>query len=475
MKTIYLFLTLFTSIIPMTSHTHPKKPRIAVIGAGLAGLTTAYRLAQQGLDVHVYEAKDRVGGRILSAYLNDNVVELGGQNILDGGEAHHTVQLIQEMGLELEDYSRNFDFYYLDNDNLVYLHEIIRQKRWKAEDIYNQLLELKKTCHTMQEVITKLLADENDPLAQRCKVLLAAYEGGTPDKLSVKYIETLYHILLGGLSSTHQISDKKTLSYLIVKGGNSLLPQALAHKLGDKVHLNMPLKALTKNKSGSYLLTFDNHASDIEADIVVLALPCGVYHTINFNNVIPDTRLQQLYKVGFGTTAKTIVPSYSNDYLVKTCADNRVIVSYHKEMKSFIVYHTGQAGSFTPATLPNLYQTNLKLIHKGWNPEFISQETAVYAHDKPFVRYIHPVAYSWVQDPYIQGSYSYIAAGQEEVALQLEKYAGHHVRTLFAPVDGTLYFAGEHTTIMMDILGTIEAACESGDRTAAMITSTLED
>jgi len=38
--------------------------RVAVIGAGIAGLTAARRLADAGLDVIVYEARDRIGGRI---------------------------------------------------------------------------------------------------------------------------------------------------------------------------------------------------------------------------------------------------------------------------------------------------------------------------------------------------------------------------------------------------------------------------
>lgn len=42
-------------------------PHIAVIGAGIAGLTAAYRLAQRGFKVTVYEASDRVGGKIRSS------------------------------------------------------------------------------------------------------------------------------------------------------------------------------------------------------------------------------------------------------------------------------------------------------------------------------------------------------------------------------------------------------------------------
>ena len=37
----------------------PHDARVAVVGAGLAGLTAAYRLAQQGVHVRLYEARDR--------------------------------------------------------------------------------------------------------------------------------------------------------------------------------------------------------------------------------------------------------------------------------------------------------------------------------------------------------------------------------------------------------------------------------
>jgi monoamine oxidase len=41
-------------------------PRIAVIGGGIAGLNAAYQLKKVGLNATVYEARNRLGGRILS-------------------------------------------------------------------------------------------------------------------------------------------------------------------------------------------------------------------------------------------------------------------------------------------------------------------------------------------------------------------------------------------------------------------------
>ena len=37
------------------------------------------------------------------------------------------------------------------------------------------------------------------------------------------------------------------------------------------------------------------------------------------------------------------------------------------------------------------------------------------ARDESFVQYNGPVGYSWPNDPYVKGSYSYIAPGQETI------------------------------------------------------------
>ena len=50
---------------------------VAVIGAGVAGLTAARTLVDAGLSVRVHEARDRVGGRLLSSTEGGRTVDLG--------------------------------------------------------------------------------------------------------------------------------------------------------------------------------------------------------------------------------------------------------------------------------------------------------------------------------------------------------------------------------------------------------------
>src|SRR6476659_4149658 len=65
-------------------------PRIVVVGAGLAGLTCAYRLTRAGYVAQVYEASDRVGGRcwtIRGAFGHGQIAEDGGELIEQGHNA----------------------------------------------------------------------------------------------------------------------------------------------------------------------------------------------------------------------------------------------------------------------------------------------------------------------------------------------------------------------------------------------------
>ena len=52
---------------------------VVVVGAGAAGLTAAKTLVDAGREVIVLEARDRVGGRLLTEQRDGHYVEMGGQ------------------------------------------------------------------------------------------------------------------------------------------------------------------------------------------------------------------------------------------------------------------------------------------------------------------------------------------------------------------------------------------------------------
>lgn len=75
-----------------------------VVGAGLAGLVAATRLAEAGRDVVVLEARDRVGGRLENVTVEGAVLEMGGQWISPSHERMR--ELVDDMQLTLVDVDR---------------------------------------------------------------------------------------------------------------------------------------------------------------------------------------------------------------------------------------------------------------------------------------------------------------------------------------------------------------------------------
>lgn len=69
-----------------------------VVGAGMAGLTAARTLAEAGVRVAVVEARNRIGGRILTHRSGGNTLELGAEFI--HGRSPELWALIAETGLD---------------------------------------------------------------------------------------------------------------------------------------------------------------------------------------------------------------------------------------------------------------------------------------------------------------------------------------------------------------------------------------
>ncbi|HEU4583310.1 MAG TPA: FAD-dependent oxidoreductase [Polyangiaceae bacterium] len=60
---------------------------VAIIGAGVAGLTVAFRLARRGERVSVFEASERLGGQLHSEHSDGFLIEHGAEGFVAGSEA----------------------------------------------------------------------------------------------------------------------------------------------------------------------------------------------------------------------------------------------------------------------------------------------------------------------------------------------------------------------------------------------------
>src|SRR5437763_14552041 len=92
-------------ILPLSRARAAQQPRIAIIGAGISGLTAALTLQDKGLAATIYEASSRIGGRMHSDtsgyWAQDQVSEFCGELI----DSDHTtiLSLAQRFGLAVDD------------------------------------------------------------------------------------------------------------------------------------------------------------------------------------------------------------------------------------------------------------------------------------------------------------------------------------------------------------------------------------
>ncbi|MGL4319984.1 MAG: flavin monoamine oxidase family protein [Paracoccaceae bacterium] len=75
--------------------------RVLVIGAGMAGLSAAERLAKGGAEVTVIEARDRIGGRTYTSHLWPDLPVDMGASWIHGTKGNPLTKLAQKVGLRL--------------------------------------------------------------------------------------------------------------------------------------------------------------------------------------------------------------------------------------------------------------------------------------------------------------------------------------------------------------------------------------
>src|SRR5882672_3950330 len=79
-------------------------PEVLILGAGVAGLTAARDLTAAGTRVLVLEARDRIGGRIMTHHTPDGPVELGAEFV--HGAVEETLSVAREAALPLRETNR---------------------------------------------------------------------------------------------------------------------------------------------------------------------------------------------------------------------------------------------------------------------------------------------------------------------------------------------------------------------------------
>ncbi len=428
-------------------------------------MAAAYRLHEKGVEVELYEARSRLGGRVLTVSIAGHLAEIGAQNIYDGGAAENCLKLAQDLGLEIDtEIYPPAKMRFFQAGEFLDARALMKERSFSAHAVRETLETLKESRENMQEIVEALFA-EGDFLRKFCQLQLAAYEGASCNLLSTFYIDTLYHILLGGLSSAHQSKEDEPfrIEHAMVRGGNSLIAERVAQRLEDRLFLNHVLTAIGK-REGKYELTFAN-GKRVVTDCLVLAFPASVYADIAIDpSVIAPDRKLQIESIVYGSSAKILVPIHKAG---PACMNDRAVAFMNRDDHVINLYYVLDYGRFDESDVKEVLEKDLPMLVSAY--EVSPSLDVQLSKDEAFAEYSAACGHSWPLDPFARGSYSCIGAGQEALLTETAEILGEPVRTLFAPIEGRLFFAGEHCSVLFDVGGTMEAACESGERCARQI------
>lgn len=294
------------------------QPKVAIVGAGIGGLSTAWHLRRRGIVATVFEADKRVAGRIKSARLfGDGALntELGAEFI----DSNHRdlFRLIRAVGLrtqmmDLEDDTFGIkEAFFIDN------------KRYGLRDVVESVRPTVATMRRDQNTWGTPMAKDFDGRS------IAEYLENLHLEPWVKKLFSVAFVSENGLEAEEQ-SAWNFLSYLSLAkdkfklygdsderykiiGGNEQLPRRLADSLESQIRMEHRLEALKEQQDGRIRLVFSHHGSTVEDtfDAVVMTLPFTVLRELDLQIEMSPLKQRVIKELRYGANVKFLMETRS--------------------------------------------------------------------------------------------------------------------------------------------------------------------
>jgi monoamine oxidase len=423
---------------------------VIVIGAGVAGLVAGRTLAEAGRRVVIFEARDRVGGRIWTRRLPlangaSLAVELGAEFI--HGLPQETWSLIRDA---------NLSTYELGGTSCSYssgrLHAGSEQQRG--------------TERVLDDMMQWMARQRNGADASFAEYLKLAGVKGSAAQVASNYVEGFNaadqnRISVAALVKQQRAEEAINTDRLFrLDGAYADLPTYLAERFVDscgELRLSAPVTKITW-RPGEVGVQFQEAGgvSQLRANRALITVPLGVLQAEVIEFVPrPNAVLKHANRLVMGDAMRLILVfkekfwSEHSDLSFLFAPSERP-TTWWTPMPHETPMLTAWAGGPKAASL-------LRLIAPNGNAgalldQSLSSLARIFSRTPADLRsrllswHVH----DWQRDPYSRGAYSYVPVD----ALDAPDHLG-------GPFEDTLYFAGEHTDTSGH-WGTVHAALATG-------------
>jgi monoamine oxidase len=434
---------------------------VLVAGAGLAGLAAARDLVRGGATVRVVEARDRVGGRVLTArdgFAERQHAEAGGDLIDEGHTA--LLELAEQLGLSVvRILKEGWGFVAPRPGHRPRIAHRSAAGGWERladalSDVAQPYRLAEKRWDTpiatalARRSVAQWLDDTHADAALRETVIaMRGFFLADPDELS-----------LLALVDQFAGDDTAALGKMYrIEGGNDLLAARLAAELGERVHRGVEVLAVSqRGKRVRVAVKHQRRTTQISVDYVVLALPATLLRRIPITPALPVRQHEAIARLKYGPAMKTLLQFPRRFWRVRgrprafgSALAFGALWDGNEEQRGrsgILSLHAG--GSASAATADLVARNGIAGLVEALDWLGAGAPDVAASHQ-----------FRWEDDAWARGGYAVFDTSYDP-----------SLRGWLALPHGRLFFAGEHTSVAWQ--GYMNGAVESGRRAAAEVAAT---